>query len=1385
MEYGIAEVWVQGCGSSVVASQSTSLLRLSRQGTNSRSVCLAVNSRETFHDISEEAVAVVLVPRNPGLPVVNDPVMGVPHCLLLCALSVVGTAQERNCGSAGEVVNGDIEYPEGTLFGAVLQVRCNPGYKRVGGTRVIRCGVQGWNGRLPVCEERNCGSAGEVVNGDVEYPEGTLFGAVLQVRCNPGYRQIGGSKVIRCDVRGWEGRLPVCEAVVCEVPPAVEHAIVSPLKDFYLYRDKRNCGSAGEVVNGDVEYPEGTLFGAVLQVCCNPGYRRVGGTRVIWCDVQGWDGRLPVCEASHQLQCDKTKITTHIGGEFILICRYDTNPFLFSKKYWCRGDSRSTCEILVDSEHVPKTSQRFQILDARRRGLFVKGTNLQYDDSGRYWVGIDKIYADIMTLIDVSVTEVPVSKPRIWPLSSLVGGPTCWGQRVTVRCGCTYGSSIRYSWYQRVNHKGLHLHSSSDLHLDCTTVEKDISYYCIASNDISKQESEILSVQVLVPADINCIYVVKMQGQPVYDCADRMSTTVAPTPTPTTCQAPTDDITHTDAGNQSLQSNQTHHHSLFLKRAWTGVPLWYALLCWASFAVLLICPCIVVKCAKTRHRQHIKKKKKKMKTSPFPQRDVRATPTTDKEPHTIQSNTHFTILEAAAAAVAAAGCGFSSLALGRGDSLTDPVMGVTHFLLLCALSMVVTAQDCGRPELPEGMVLKGDAILQETFQMDLQFLLVVILVTSLQGLQASRVQRGTVEVLVKLSMVTLNILKGHCLVLSFRSAATLAVVCEVPPAVENANVSPLKDSYQYRDSIKYTCLRDYTLIGQASLTCSDDGTFTPNPPECKNVQCAEPVIKNGGWNGGARPPYTYKSTVILKCEDGYQMEGDGTITCEKDNNWSPQLPTCKIISTTPKATTTTTTPSTTTTTTSSKKPGGSVVVVVQNPRRQAKLAPAASSHRVSTEHRAAADICVIGFIAVIIIGVVVYKKRKRGESLTDPVMGVTHFLLLCALSVVGTAQDCGRPELEEGMVLKGDAILQETFQDGSSVSLGCDPGYQSSGRSSLTCRRGSWSTLTMICKKRNCGSAGEVYKGDIEYPEGTLFGAVLQVRCNPGYKRVGGTRVMRCDVRGWNGRLPECEAVVCEGAPAVEHANVRPVKESYQYRDSIKYTCLRDYTLIGQASLTCSEDGTFTPDPPECINVNCDEPVIKNGGWNGGARPPYTYLSTVILKCEDGYQMEGGGTITCEKDNNWSPQLPTCKHVQCAEPVIKNGGWDGGAQPPYTYKSTVILKCDDGYQMEGDGTITCEKDNNWSPQLPTCKLISTTPQATTTTTTPSTTTTTTSPKKPGVGGRDDDLKPEVPDNGSDSIGKTVGIVIGVLVHFLPVFPVNTMWQLELVTFMNV
>lgn len=108
---------------------------------------------------------------------------------------------------------------------------------------------------------------------------------------------------------------------------------------------------------------------------------------------------------------------------------------------------------------------------------------------------------------------VPVSKPTLWPVSSLLDKLTCWGEPVTVHCGCTKGTAVQYSWYQNGHHGPVLLNHSAELYFSCGTVDKDSNYYCTATNGISTQDSDILSVQVLMPADSSCIYIIDMQGK--------------------------------------------------------------------------------------------------------------------------------------------------------------------------------------------------------------------------------------------------------------------------------------------------------------------------------------------------------------------------------------------------------------------------------------------------------------------------------------------------------------------------------------------------------------------------------------------------------------------------------------------------------------------------------------------------------------------------------------------------------------------------------------------------------------------------------------------------------------------------------------------------------
>ncbi|XP_030588762.1 complement receptor type 1-like isoform X3 [Archocentrus centrarchus] len=306
---------------------------------------------------------------------------------------------------------------------------------------------------------------------------------------------------------------------------------------------------------------------------------------------------------------------------------------------------------------------------------------------------------------------------------------------------------------------------------------------------------------------------------------------------------------------------------------------------------------------------------------------------------------------------------------------------------------------------------------------------------------------------------------------------------------------------------------------------------------------------------------------------------------------------------------------------------------------------------------------------------------------------------LCLLAIIVQAQDCSRPVGGANMDLKGNNILLEEFPEGTKVTFACNPGYVSKGGSpSITCTTGNWSSLGMSCERRSCGVVGEVENGQIDYQPGNEFGDKAVVTCNTGYVLVGKDRLV-CGVQGWEGRLPVCDVVQCESPPQILYGSFSPVKSTYDYNEVVQYTCKRDYTLNGSNPLACSDDGTFKPDRPKCILVKCVEPEIPNGLWSSGARPPYGYLSAVILECRPGYRMIGSATQKCEKNSQWSPGLPQCI-VECKDPKSINPQVTVSRQPPYRRLDQVTVSCHSGESKSQQFTVRCQENGLWDPEIP-------------------------------------------------------------------------------------
>ncbi|KAK2897245.1 hypothetical protein Q8A73_013625 [Channa argus] len=569
------------------------------------------------------------------------------------------------------------------------------------------------------------------------------------------------------------------------------------------------------------------------------------------------------------------------------------------------------------------------------------------------------------------------------------------------------------------------------------------------------------------------------------------------------------------------------------------------------------------------------------------------------------------------------------------------------------------------------------------------------------------------------------------------------VICSPPHGVVNGTFSPNNDEYEYGDVVLYRCKKHHTLIGSRSITCSEDGTFKPEPPTCRMIECKDPQIVNGYWDAGSRPPHRPSSTVTFKCNYGYIMKGADTQTCEISGEWSPGLPTCE------------------------RKNCGQAADVTNGHVNYSKgtrfgdravITCQTGYTLVGNRQIRCGDKGWMGSLPVCEVvkcfppPVVVngtFSPKKEEYEYGDVVLyscfkGYTvDGSKSATCSEDGTlkpdpptcfTQNCSKPTLGPHMNLRDEFILLETFPDGTKVYLTCEVGYAPAGGSTvITCSAGSWSRVTLRCERKHCGSAGEITNGQVEYPEGTQFGDKALFHCDIGYTLVGNREIM-CGDKGWMGRLPVCEVMICSPPHGVVNGTFSPNNDEYNYGDVVLYSCNKDNTLIGSRSITCSEDGTFKPEPPTCRMVECKDPQIVNGKWQTGSRPPHRPSSTVTLNCNSGYLMKGAATQTCEISGEWSPGLPTCERmVECKDPQIVNGQWQAGSRPPHRPSSTVTFKCNSGYIMKGAATQTCEISGEWSPGLPTCELKSIPPSTTTTTTTPTTTTTTTAASTPKGG----------------------------------------------------
>ncbi|XP_032073620.1 complement receptor type 2 isoform X2 [Thamnophis elegans] len=484
------------------------------------------------------------------------------------------------------------------------------------------------------------------------------------------------------------------------------------------------------------------------------------------------------------------------------------------------------------------------------------------------------------------------------------------------------------------------------------------------------------------------------------------------------------------------------------------------------------------------------------------------------------------------------------------------------------------------------------------------------------------------------------------------------VQCPPPPDIQNGTHNNQKTGiFPSGIFVKYTCNPGYALIGEATLHCTNAGRWSSPAPNCEGKSCGHPGEPEGG-KLLVTGDFRLGSTVNYQCEEGYRLIGKSSRSCAlfgKTVAWTDDLPYCQM---------------------------------TQCPYPQIKNGRiAAGISRTYKYNQKVSFECTVGYKMV--------GSREiycQGDGTWDPPIPVCE-------------QGCVNPDIQNGRIIRPKANDQSV----STITFECDSGYTMKGNHTIRCQHGNtWDSPAPVCVRVvQCQQPPNIQNG-IHNNQETLFpiGMLVKYTCNPGYALIGEATIQCTDSGTWSSLAPNCEEIECKSPPDIQNG-VHSNQEVMIFKRGmcVKYTCNFGYTLIGDATIHCTDSGTWTFPAPHCKKSQCPfPPSIANGKHDSLALKMFTSEMSVTYYCDPGYLLIGKASITCGPSGNWSLPVPSCEVMHCpVPPKIIHGKHVG---EDFTYGKSVIYICDAGYSHIGNYSVTCIRNSSnsvkWS-EAPRCQ----------------------------------------------------------------------------------
>uniref|UniRef100_H2VEN0 Seizure related 6 homolog like n=1 Tax=Takifugu rubripes TaxID=31033 RepID=H2VEN0_TAKRU len=147
----------------------------------------------------------------------------------------------------------------------------------------------------------------------------------------------------------------------------------------------------------------------------------------------------------------------------------------------------------------------------------------------------------------------------------------------------------------------------------------------------------------------------------------------------------------------------------------------------------------------------------------------------------------------------------------------------------------------------------------------------------------------------------------------------------------------------------------------------------------------------------------------------------------------------------------------------------------------------------------------------------------------------------------------------------------------------------------------------------------------------------------------------------------------------------------------ITYQCDPGYDLVGQDTLTCQLDLSWSSQPPFCEKIMyCSDPGHVEHSTRSLSDPKLLVGTTIQYSCNPGFVLQGGATITCYGREPgtpvWTSGLPHCASedsVSCENPGLPDNGYQILSKRLYLPGESLTFVCYQGYELIGEAAIKC------------------------------------------------------------------------------------------------